>query len=403
MTWHDLVDTRPRLLVVGASFLQVPALRRAAEMGFRVGALDRDPEAVGRPLADDFFEVSTTDGEGVTRVATTYRPRGIVTIGTDLPMRAIAAACWKLGLPGPTEAAVWRATDKGAMAEALAAAGIPAPRFRVLGGDTDLDGLPEELGLPLVLKPVDSSGSRGVVLVDELADQAECFGYAQSHGRSGRVIAQEFVTGPECSVEILCAGDGIEVVAVTDKLTTGAPHFVELGHSQPTAFSEPVRREVETVAVGAVGALGLRDCAVHAEIILTDQGPKVIELGARLGGDLITSHLTPLSTGVDMIEALIRIACGEVPQIVARDLGGSAVRFFSGPEQGRFEVVGIDEVRGRPGVMEATVLASQGHPVRSSVDRAGYVVAVAGDAPAAVRVCEDALMSLEIVRDGDAP
>lgn len=398
-----LEDDRARLLIVGASFLQVPALKRAHELGFRVGALDWDPRAVGRPLADDFFEVSTVDAPGVTRVAESYRPDGIVTIGTDLPMRAIARACSQLGLHGPSEAAVRCATDKGAMAEAFAAAGVPAPRFRVLGVDAGLGGLTGCLGSPYVLKPVDSSGSRGVVLVDERADPAECLAYARAQSRSGEVIAQEFVRGPECSVELLCSGDRVQVVAVTDKLTSGAPHFVELGHSQPTGLAEELRRDVEAIAVSAVAALGLRDCAVHAEIILTGEGPKVIEVGARLGGDLITSHLTPLSTGVDMIEGLICIACGGEPRIEPGELIGSAVRFFQGAEKGGFSVAGIEEVRRRPGVIEAAVLASQGRPVQSSVDRAGYVVAVAGDAPAAVRICEESVMSLRLVPEGDAP
>jgi biotin carboxylase len=381
----------------------VPALTRARELGFRVGALDRDPVAAGRDLADDFFLVSTTDVLGVTRVAQEYRPRGIVTIGTDMAMRAIAVACARLGLTGPSEAAIQQATDKGAMAEAFASHSVLAPRFRVIQKEDGVDGLREDLGWPYVLKPVDSSGSRGVVLVDELADPAECLAYALAQSRSGRVIAQEYVVGPECSVEMLCFGGRSHVVAVTDKLTSGAPHFVELGHSQPTGLDSARSREVGEVAVKAVGALGLQDCAAHVECVLTDEGPKVIELGARLGGDLITSHLTPLSTGVDMIEGLIRIACGEEPRLEPQPVRGSAVRFFQGPDSGRFAVTGIEDARRRPGVMEVTVLANLGRPFQSSVDRAGYVLAVADDAAGAIQICEESLAGLLIVPESGVP
>lgn len=385
-------DPRPRLLVLGASRLQSPALVKGREMGYRVGVVDRDPDAVGIALADDFFEISTTDVEGIVEVARSYQPRGVLTLGTDMPMRGVAGVAEALGLAGPSADATRAATDKGEMAAAFERGGVPAPRFAVVTSADELAGATSGWELPYVLKPVDNAGSRGVVLVESHEDAAESFRYSQEASRSGRVIAQEYLRGREVSVEGFLLGDELHVVTITDKLTSAAPHFVEMGHSQPSSLPESDQAAIRILTGQAARALGVTDCAVHAEIMLTLDGPRMIEFGARLGGDFITTDLVPLSTGVDMVKALIDLSCGQRPDLTPTRSAASAIRFLTGSDLGGDVDAAVETARHMEGVADVHVLQGGGtSTVHSSADRAGQVIAV-GDTPdEATATCESVL------------
>ncbi|WP_262003469.1 ATP-grasp domain-containing protein [Microbacterium sp. Mcb102] len=388
-------DSASRLLIIGASALQVPAIERARELGYQVAVADRDPEAPGVALASAFYEVSTIDEDGVTAAARDFAPHGIITIGTDMPMRALAAAAEALGLRGPSRRAVYNATDKGAMAEALRAARVALPWTEVVTSVAEMRAVTAGRPHPLIMKPADSSGSRGVTLVESEEGMDSAFEYALSSSRSGRVIVQEYMRGPEVSVEGLCFGDERTIVAITDKITTGAPSFVELGHSQPSQLSGERRRQIEEIVQEALAALELGDCAFHAEIIVTADGPKLVEIGARLGGDFITSHLVPLSTGVDMIGGLIDIAVGTRPDTAQRIRRGSAVRFLKSPGTPSR----APEARAMAGVvLVAVVEGTNARAVRSSTDRLGHVIAE-GDTVTTASTTAEAAITLLLKRE----
>ncbi|SDL48522.1 ATP-grasp domain-containing protein [Tessaracoccus oleiagri] len=385
-------DPRPRLLVLGASRLQSPALVKGRELGYRVGVVDRDPDAVGIALADDFFEISTTDVDAIVEAARGYRPAGVLTLGTDMPMRGVAGVADALGLVGPSPEATRAATDKGEMAEAFAHGGVPAPRFAVVASADELAGATSGWDLPYILKPVDNAGSRGVVLVETSQAAAEAFRYSHAASRSGRVIAQEYLRGREVSVEGFLLGDELHVVTITDKLTSAAPHFVEMGHSQPSSLPDSDQAAIRALTAAAARALGVTDCAVHAEIMLTLAGPRMIEFGARLGGDFITTDLVPLSTGVDMVTALIDLSCGHRPDLTPTRSAASAIRFLTASDPGPDVDAAVETARHLEGVADVHVLQGGcASAVHSSADRAGQVIAV-GDTPdAAIATCETVL------------
>lgn len=382
-------DLRVRVLVLGASRLQCPALIKAREMGYRVGVVDRDPNAIGIPLADDFFEVSTTDVEGIVQVAEEYRPSGILTLGTDMPMRAVAEVAAELGLVGPSPQSTRAATDKGEMAQAFLEGGVPAPRSATVSSVDELAAAVTGWELPFILKPVDNAGSRGVILV-ESGDEAEhAFRYSMDASRSGRVIAQEFLRGQEVSVEGFCLGEELHIVTITDKLTSAAPHFVEMGHSQPSRLPAADLAQVRELTMAAARALGVVNCAVHAEIMVTRTGPRVIEFGARLGGDSITTHLVPLSTGVDMVRGLIDLSCGQDLDLRPTLDGASAIRFVSHGDVSPHAGDAVRIAQGIEGVVEVHVeQGAEIGEVHSSADRAGQVIATGGSAAVAIAKCE---------------
>lgn len=386
-----------RLLVIGASVLQVPAIRRAKEMGLHVAVADFNPNAVGIPLADEYYNVSTIDEEGVYQAAKDFGADGIMTLATDMPMRALAYACGKLGLVGLAYDSAVKATDKGEMIKTFEAAGVEHPWYQIIPGGQK--PAPGSYTFPLITKPTDNSGSRGVMLVHNEDELAAALSYSSENGRRGDVIMEEYMQGPEVSVEVMVSHGVPHVLQITDKLTTGAPHFVEMGHSQPSRLPEDAQAAIRDLASRAALSVGIENGPAHVEIILTKNGPKMVELGARMGGDCITTHLVPLSTGVDMVGSTIRIALGEEPDLAQTLHKGSAIRYFNAPCGVIRAIEGVEEALKLKGVQEITFVKQVGDTVGaigSSTDRVGFVIAQAETAEAAVRVCEQVLEMVKI-------
>ena len=388
-----------KLLIIGASILQLPAIKRAKELGYYTAVLDYNPNAVGIRYADEYFNASTIDIDAVVEVAKQFRPDGIMTLATDMPMRSIAAAAGELSLPGIDMATAIKATDKGEMIKAFAECGVSHPWYYIVKNERELDSVMGKLTYPCIVKPTDNAGSRGVKLIKSENEVMASYKYAVESSRSGAVIFEEYMQGNEVSVEIIVKGGEVHVLAVTDKITTGAPHFVEMGHTQPSALPADKVEEIKNLATRAVKAIGINDGPAHVEIMLTDKGAKMVELGARMGGDCITTHLVPLSTGVDMIEATIRIACGEVPDVDIRFNKGSAIRYFSVPEGKIKEISGVGDAEKIPGVKEISFVKGIGDTVcniGNSADRVGFVIAQADNAKEAVTACEKAIAAIKI-------
>lgn len=387
-----------KLLIIGASILQLPAIKRAKELGYYVVVLDYNPKAVGIPFADEYVNASTIDIDAVVAAARHIRPDGVMTLATDMPMRSIAAACESLGLPGISFETALKSTDKGEMIKAFEAAGVEHPWFYIAKDKSELRQISEKLVYPCIVKPTDNAGSRGVALIESADKLSGAYEYATASSRSGAVIFEEYMTGAEVSVEIIAVNGTSYVLAVTDKLTTGAPHFVEMGHSQPSALPASSVEKIKDLACRAVRAVGIENGPAHVEIMLTKDGPKMVELGARMGGDCITTHLVPLSTGVDMIEATIRLACGESPDVTPKFSRGSAIRYFDVPCGVIKGINGTEAAEGSCGVKQVSFVKGVGDTagsIGSSTDRVGFVIADGADAFEAIKNCEAALTKIK--------
>ncbi|MBQ1733415.1 MAG: ATP-grasp domain-containing protein [Lachnospiraceae bacterium] len=388
-----------KVLIIGASILQLPAIRKAKELGYYVGVADYNPNAIGIPEADEYFNVSTIDIDGVVKVAKEFQPNGIMTLATDMPMRAVAKACEACGLPGITFETAIKATDKGEMIKAFEAAGVEHPWYYIVPSSEELKSIIDSVTYPCIIKPTDNAGSRGVVLCYSREALENEYEYAQRESRSGTVIIEEYLQGPEFSVEVMVVDREPHVLQITDKLTTGAPHFVEMGHSQPTQQSEENCEKIRDLACRAVKAVGINIGPAHVEMILTKDGPKMVELGARMGGDCITTHLVPLSTGIDMVGCTIKLACGEKIDIEPRFDKGSAIRYFNAHNGTIMAIDGVEDAERLPGVQEISIVHNIGETIGeigSSTDRVGFVIAQSETVEEAVRICSDALHLVKI-------
>lgn len=388
-----------KLLIIGASILQLPAIKKAKELDYHVAVIDYDPNAIGIRYADEYFNFSTIDIDGVVKAAEEYMPDGIVTLATDMPMRSIAAACEKLGLPGISMDTAIKSTDKGEMIKAFEKDGVEHPWYHIAEDHTKFEELKSKVTYPCIMKPTDNSGSRGVVLVNSVDELEKEYAYSQNSSRSGSVIIEEYLTGPEVSVEVIVYNGIPHILQITDKLTTGAPHFVEMGHSQPSQLSKETTEKIKDLASRAVLAVGIKNGPAHVEMIVTDKGPKMVELGARMGGDCITTHLVPLSTGIDMIKATIDIACGNEPDIVPKFNKGSAIRYFDVPCGTIKCIEGVDEAKGIEGIKQISFTKNIGDSVceiGSSVDRVGFVIGQSNNPKEAIALCEEAIDKIMI-------
>lgn len=393
------VQVMKKILIIGASALQLPAILKAKEMGLRVAVADFNPKAVGIPFADQYFNASTIDVEAICKVAKDFRPNGIMTLATDMPMRSIAAATSMLGLPGISVETALKSTDKWEMIKAFVSNGVEAPQYLFLSDSQDLQAHREEIRYPCVMKPTDNAGSRGVILIQKPDELDSAYQYSRSQSRSGHVIVEEYMKGQEVSVEVVVYHGVPHILAVTDKLTTGAPYFVEMGHSQPSQLPEPDLERIRDLASRAVLSVGIENGPAHVEIILTVDGPKMVELGARMGGDCITTHLVPLSTGIDMVKATIDIALGEEPDLRQTLHKASAIRFVGANVGVVRSIAGAEDALSQPNVKHVQFFKHIGDEVtgiHNSLDRAACVIAQANTVREAVEACESGASKLKI-------
>ena len=393
-----------KLIVMGAAVEQLPGIKKAKELGYEVAVIDFNPNAVGIPYADKYYNVSTIDAEGVYAAGKDFGAEGFLTLATDLPMRAVAYANEKMGIIGISQETALKATDKYEMIKALKSHGVATPWYYILENKEDIDIIKKELQYPCVLKPVDNAASRGVVLVTKEDELVSAYDYSKASSHCGTVIVEEYMQGHEVSVEVLTYDGNPNVLAVTDKLTTGAPHFVEKGHNQYSLLPEEDIARIKKLAIDAVVALGITIGPSHVEIMLTKSGPKVIELGARLGGDCITSHLVQLSTGIDMLKETIITLCGGKPDIVPKFQKGAAIRFLTANKPGVLvRVEGIQKAEKANGIVEVSMIMKQGDVITgdigSSDDRIAYVIAQDEDPIKAIADAETAINMLTVVEE----
>ena len=394
-----------RLMILGASILQLPAIKRAKEMGLDVIAVDMNPEAVDFRVDGVKKEiVSTIDIPAVIEAAKKYQIDGIMTLASDMPMRTVAAVAEEMNLVGIDSETAIKATNKAEMRTALKESNVPVPIFFKVNNKVEFYSAVYKIrdaGYRCIVKPVDNSGSRGIVLLADYENDTldRAYEYSKQSSKTGELMVEEYMEGEEVSVETLSINGECHVIQITDKLTTGAPYFVEMGHSQPSQLPTAVKEEICKVTKAANRAIGIKNGPSHTEIKVTKDVPKIVELGARLGGDNITTHLTPLSTGVDMVTCCIESALGKVPDLRVKWNKGAAIRYFEQRAGVIEEINGVDEANNISGVVQVSIVHGVGEEItdiKDSGSRMGFIIARSETAEAAIETCECAYECLEV-------
>lgn len=327
------------ILVFGVGELQLSIIERAKAMGLFVIGIDPFADAVCRDACDAFEVVGGQDYEGTLAVCRKYGVNAIVTAATDKPLVMMARVAKELNLSFYTEeTAIW-STDKYQMKRRFLEGGIPCAQGRLIHDAEEA----KDFDFPVICKPRDNSGSRGVKLCRDLSELDICIKEAFEVSKLDTILAEEFIEGREFSIESLHYDGMSEVIQFTEKKTTEFPYNVELGHKQPANLTDDQRNKIRDIISKIANCMKFENCPSHTELKVNDRGIFVIETSPRLGGDYITSHLTPLSTGINLEDQLLHISLGEpVDTKTGRVEKASAVCFFSFPEG---EVKDIDEQR----------------------------------------------------------
>jgi biotin carboxylase len=375
------------VLFVGAGRHQRRAILRAKELGLRVVAVDRNPDAIGLSHADEGHVVDFADVESVIAVARAAGVDGVLTVSADRAVPVVAAVAEELGLPGIGSHTAHLMTHKVAMRRRLAERGVPQPRFAAVRVRREAAPAGETVGFPAVLKPADSGGQRGLFLLQSFDDLDRHLHAALVESPSGEAIVEEFVDGLELNGLVVVRGGQAYPLLLSDRLRPSGDGFgVGWIHSYPSKLFGDALEEAERVAVRAVVALGLQDGIAFPQLIVADGRALLVEVAARIPGGQM-ADLATHALGVDLVEIALRQALGEeVPDeiVVPRHSRPTAIRFLTarpGPlPVGKVRTVsGLDRVRKAPGVVQADVFLQEGEtirPVRLDGDRRGYVIAV---------------------------
>ena len=398
-----------KMMILGAGALQVPAIKKAKEMGYEIILVDYDPDAVGFELADVKLVVSTLDQEEVLKQARIYKPDVVITSTSDGPVRTAAYVNEQLGKqPDLSYEDSLCATIKSYMRERLKECHIPIPQYFVVKNGKEFQDAVQALNGDMIVKPADNAGSRGVVLIKKDAqsgktqpeDTLAVYEYSKSNSRNGVVMVEEFMEGEEVSVESMTVNGETTIITITDKMTTPPPYFVELGHVEPSRHPAKLQEQIREITKQAVSAIRLQNGPSHTEVKLTKDGPKIVELAARLGGDFITSRLVPLSTGVDMVGNSVILATGGQVELARKWDKGAAIRFIPG-ESGTIKQITVPkEVYGFPGIEEIVLYKKAGdtsHGTKSSNDRLGHVIATGKDAEEAFERATEVLNRISVI------
>ena len=392
-----------KLLVIAAGLLQIPIIKKAREMGYYVIAADGNPHAPGLQYADKPLVINITSEELMLGLAKRERIDGVIHPCSEVAMNVMGRINDELHLNGISRETAFKATNKHLMREAFEAYGAPSPKSYCTNSVTEGFKLYSSIGGKAILKPSRNSGSRGVSEIDA-ESSIEVFGplfeRAKNDSRDASVMIEQFIEGPEFSVEIIIYKGTVHVLQVTDKKTTEAPYFVELGHNQPSLFPASIVDAVRDAAIRGVKSLGLDNCAAHAEVKVQNGMAFLMEIGARLGGDFISTELTRLSTGIDMVAAAIDVALGIEPNLSpVTEPRGVAIRYFT-PRPGRVESIENKKALSASDVYAAEIYVKPGDEVqeiKSSLDRSGHVIVTAPTASEAISRADELISTVKIV------
>ena len=320
---------KKKLAIIGAALFQEHAILKAKEMGLETHVFAWEAGDPGEKMADFFYPISIREKEEILAKCQEIGIDGIISIASDLAMVTVNYVAEKMGLTGNSIAATLISTNKHEMREAFAKGGDPSPQSIVADATTDLDAI--DIALPLIVKPTDRSGSRGVIKVEKKEDLKTAIDFAINESFEKKAVVEEFATGDEYSVEYISCRGKHYLLAVTEKTTSGEPWFIEMSHIEPAPITNERRENIRRVCDHALDTLMLYDGAGHIELkVDANENIKIIEIGGRMGGGFIGSDLVELSTGYDYVSNVIRIAMGEeIGEPVLRNDKTAGIKFIT--------------------------------------------------------------------------
>ncbi len=433
------------ILILGAGLMQKPAILSAKEEGFRVNVIDADDKAVAIPYADTFRKIDLKDKEGILAYAKELKasPDGLAavfTAGTDFSA-SVSYVCEALGLPAHSHQAAINASVKTVMRQCFKEAGVPSPVFCRVGredlenteGETLLSKIRAQMDFPLVVKPVDNMGARGCRMVRNEEEFMPAVETAVKCSRTGYAIVEEYMEGPEYSIDALVQNGTFTVTGFAVRHIKYEPYFIEIGHTMPAVLDKKIHDELISVFALGAKALGLSTGAAKADIKYTKKGPMIGEIAGRLSGGYMSGWTYPYASDLNLTKQGILIAAGCEPKemISKRKPVSYTPSELCKNAQKPYELFEVECVRTSaerawmsiPGIVKyienikdysdravfdvlprATVkLGSEVDFPRNNVEKCGNIIAVSHSREAAIEVAEDAVADIFITLEPDNP
>lgn len=302
-----------KLLMLGGGFLQKYVIRKAKTLGYYVLCLDADPNAVGFAIADEHAVINIVDEEACLAYARDKQVDGVLTAATDFSVLTMSRIAEELHLPGINYQSAKVIKNKALVRKRLfeANADDTGISYEIDSVDDIADILPK-IKFPVMMKPVDGSGSRGASKVEKAEDFVKAAEFAMNGSITHRAVAEPFIEGKEYGVESFVDNGVIHVLGVMQKDMTLPPYYAELGHAIPSGLTPELETKVKSCVYRAIFALGVNHGSVNMDLLITNEGNvHIVDVGARMGGNLIGSHIIPMGTGIDYMGNMIRAAVGD--------------------------------------------------------------------------------------------
>ena len=320
-----------KIAILGANFLQNKLVLKAKELGIKTCVFALSEGAVAKDNCDKFYPISITEKEKILEICQKEEIDGICSIASDVAVPTVNYIAKKLNLVGNSLNCSNLTTNKFFMREALKNKNLPCPKYVLIDRESNVDKLNISLSFPLIVKPVDRSGSRGIFKVNNILELKEAIIASSEEAFSKKVIVEEFIPGEEYSVETLSINGEHKIIQYTKKYTTGSPNFIEIGHVQPAELSNKIIKKIEKIIINSLDALEIKNGISHSEIKIDNQDIKIVEIASRMGGDFIGSDLVKISTGIDLLELTLLIALNKkltIDQINTKQEKISMIRYI---------------------------------------------------------------------------
>jgi biotin carboxylase len=372
---------KKRVAIIGAGEFQIPLVKRCNELQYETHVFAWEEGAVAKEFAHQFHSISIVEIDAILKECKQLQIVGVFAIASELAMKTVSTIANELGLISNSIESAELTQNKQKMKKAFLENDIPCAKGNGFSSVNEGRFFAEELlkNGSVILKPSDRSGSLAISKLEDLVDFEGKFSATQKRSFSKSVIIEEFIGGDEYSVETVTQNGVHQVIAITKKTNSGAPHFVEISHQQPAILSDDIEEQLNTIIKKALTALLITNGISHCEIKIDDEEIKIIEIGGRMGGDYIGSHLTPLSTGVNLIDTAIDIWLGKqinLNILIIKKTDFINISFIYSKSKGLVMDSQQISIPNKP-VIESSCLVKKGDKVElitSSCKRFGYII-----------------------------
>ncbi len=382
------------ILIFGGGLNQYLLIKAVKDLNLISVVIDPIPDAFGKEIADFFYVIDGKDYETTKKVALKHNVSALVTTQMEKPLRLMSKLAKELHLQFHSPEVVERSLNKWFMKQRFLTNKIPCASGKLFLDnreirEKDLDNL----SFPLIMKPIDATSSQGVYKINNFNEVKKYENSTRKFSRNNGLIIEEFLDGPEYSIESITYRGHTTICQFTEKFITPFPNTVEMGHLQPADLTFEQKKEIENLVIAAINAIGIDNSASHTEVKLTKRGAKVVEIGARGGGDFISSYLILTSTGINMDKAIIKVALGESPDLLPKCSEYAFIKYFDLPVGKRVvRINNLSEILNKEDIVFANISVKPGdiiEKITESKKRPGFIIVKGETREKVLNVAED--------------